>query len=597
MIVGIVTGGLPRAPVPRQALVAGSVLAGLAALTGASMAWGTDDGAAFGEVVRVAGYLGLFSLVVCLSTPGSTRVWLVGLAVGIAVVGALALGSRLVPALPGDDSKVVGLLPAARGRLSYPIGNWNVLAAVLALGVVLLAWLGAEGSARWGRALAVAGIPVLGVSMYLTSSRGGVLVAVVGLAVLLGLVATRVQMLAGLALGGAGAGILILMVSRRADLLDGLDTSTAESQGAEVLIATVVVVAAVAFARQRLDEPIGQLQLSRRAARISLGAAAVVGVAALLIANPIHRFNEFKEPPGEGGELESGFVAGHFASASGSGRYQFWSVAVDAFGDEPLHGIGAGGYEAYWAQNAPIARAIRDAHSLYLESLAELGPLGLALTLALIGVGVAAGRSRWRPSARPELAACLAVLAAGATSAAIEVTWEVPAAFGLVIVVIGLLTGPASAAPLAEAKSAGGTAGETRFGWGVAVLVAGWIALLVAADSFLTQRSLGDSRTAAAAADYEEAAQRANDAIALQPWAAEPRLQLALVQESAGQLPDALAEVMEATDRAPDDWRPWLARARIEARSGNVAAATAALERARSLNPRSPIFARQPSSP
>jgi Tfp pilus assembly protein PilF len=128
------------------------------------------------------------------------------------------------------------------------------------------------------------------------------------------------------------------------------------------------------------------------------------------------------------------------------------------------------------------------------------------------------------------------------------------------------------------------------------LLAVGWIALLAAGDAFLTQRALEESRSAAGSADYREAATRAGDAIALQPWAADPRLQLALVNEAAGDLAQAREEAAEATGKAPDDWLVWLARARIEARSGRVAAASAALQQARRLNPRAPIFA-QPAPP
>jgi len=125
----------------------------------------------------------------------------------------------------------------------------------------------------------------------------------------------------------------------------------------------------------------------------------------------------------------------------------------------------------------------------------------------------------------------------------------------------------------------------------LAVLAFGWLALVASADSFLTQRSLKESQSAVVSRDFTEGADRASDAIALQPWAAEPRLQLALVYESAGDLEQASREAAEASERAPDDWLPWLARARIETAAGNIEAARLALDRARSLNPKAPFLA------
>jgi Flp pilus assembly protein TadD len=44
--------------------------------------------------------------------------------------------------------------------------------------------------------------------------------------------------------------------------------------------------------------------------------------------------------------------------------------------------------------------------------------------------------------------------------------------------------------------------------------------------------------------------------------------------------------------KSPDDWHVWLVAARIQAKRGELAAARRSLRRARSLNPRSPLFAR-----
>ena len=592
VLAGIWAGWFPRTLIPREALIAGSLLAGLALLAGASAAWGPDDGAAIVEALRVAGYLGLFALVVCCSPAESARVWLGGLALGIVLVAALALGSRLVPAFPGGDEQIASLLPAAQGRLSYPIGSWNALAAVCSLGLVLTAWLGVEASDRRGRALAVAAIPVLGLVLYLTSSRGGVVAAAVGLVALLALSARRVPLLSRLALGGSGAAALALFASRRSDLLDGLDTSTAQSQGLETLLATAVVVILVVIVGFRTDDRFQALRVSTSTARVAIGLAAVAVIAVLAISDPVERFDEFKAPPSdEAAELESSFNASHLASSSGNGRYQFWSEAVDAFGAEPVHGIGSGAFETYWNQNAPISRATRDAHSLFLETLAELGPLGLILVVGFLAMGPIAAVSRNLPRGRPEVAGALALFAAGATSAGIEVTWEIPVAFAPVVIAVGLLTGPAIAAADGESSPR-----QSRYPWGLATIVIGWIALILAADTFLAERSLDGSRAGVTDGDYAEATERANDAIALQPWAAEPRLQLALVHERFGNLSEARQEADEAIERAPEDWRPWLARARIETRDGAVSAGLASYQRARSLNPRAPLFAFPPAT-
>ena len=85
-------------------------------------------------------------------------------------------------------------------------------------------------------------------------------------------------------------------------------------------------------------------------------------------------------------------------------------------------------------------------------------------------------------------------------------------------------------------------------------------------------------------------AQDASDASTLQPWAPEPWLQLALVEERAGNLPAAREQIEEAIERAPDDWSLWITASRIERQAGDREAAEAAYRRAQSLNPRSGIF-------
>jgi Tfp pilus assembly protein PilF len=122
------------------------------------------------------------------------------------------------------------------------------------------------------------------------------------------------------------------------------------------------------------------------------------------------------------------------------------------------------------------------------------------------------------------------------------------------------------------------------------LLVAG-IAIWAGGVLFLTEARLGDSREAASAGDLESAAQDARDAIRLEPWAAGPRLQLALVDEVKGDLRAAQRNLAGASERAPDNWQIWFVRARIDVKSGNVRRARRALQRARRLNPRAPFFA------
>ena len=599
VVIAIALGGWPRARVPALALGAGVCLASLAIWTAISIGWASDNGGTFVEVVRVLGYLGLFVLVVISAPLGSARTWLGGVGLGIGIVSALALLSRFEPSF-GGDSDLGQFLPAAATRLSYPIGYWNGLAAAMAVGIVVFVWLGAHARSAAVRAAAIAVIPLPMLVIYLASSRGGVAAGVVGLAVLLGVGPSRARMLAGLALGGAGGALLVLLASRQHELVDAVGNSASAEQGDQMLAVSIALVVALGILRFLLDPWIGRIEVPRRVARATGIGVVVAVVAGILLAGPSKRWEEFKEV----GTLETQttYVAAHLTSGKGSGRYQFWGSAVDAFEDHPVKGIGAGGYEAYWAQNGNLARPVRDAHSLFIEAMAELGLVGIALVLGFFGFAIAAGVRRGATrSIGGVLGAGLAILAAGIVSAAIDWTWELPACFGLVVLAAALLTGPATLRPEPALDAApegadGGSAQPagrrpSRFGLGVATLLIGWAAIWAGGDLFFAEVKLGDSRDAAEAGELSAAAQDARDASTIQPWSSEPKLQLALVEELDGDLEAANRDLGEAIERAPDNWQLWFVRARLKVKMGDIDGADQALERARELNPRAPFLA------
>ena len=138
-LVGLAIGVFPRSEIPGFAIGTGLALAGLAALMALSLAWASDDGDAFGDVVRTLAYLGAFVVVVLASQRGEARPWLAGLTIGLVAIGVIALLARFVPGPFGDpDADLARDLPAALGRLTYPIGYWNGLAAVMSAAIVLL---------------------------------------------------------------------------------------------------------------------------------------------------------------------------------------------------------------------------------------------------------------------------------------------------------------------------------------------------------------------------------------------------------------------------------------------------------------------------
>lgn len=577
VIIALALGLWPRTPVPRPALLAGMCLAGLAALTALSLAWSSDDGRAFAEIVRVLSYLGLFVAVVLASAPGRARPWLVGIALGLVVVAALALGTRLEPGIFPSDPLATAI-PNARARLNYPLGYWNGVGACMALGLTLLVWISSTAATRAARALAAAALPLLGLALFFTSSRGAVVALAVGLIALLAMGPRRVGAVATLAIGAVGAAILALKAGASPDLLHAaLDTPAARRQGHELTAITLLVSVAAGAVRYGVDALLPVRVTPRRVIRrIAIGAAMLIVGAALVLANPLERLSDFTAEPTERPGLVT--VTDHLASSEGGGRYQFWASAVDGFGSAPVTGLGAGQYQAWWAEHGTLALFVRNAHSLFVETLAELGVVGLLLLLGFVGVTlVAALRGHRTGIDRPARAGAVAVFLAGLTAASIDWMWEIPAAFAPVVVAAALLTG--SALGPRVSRSSG------RFGIGIATLLIGWVAILASASTFLMEVKLQDSRDAFDRGNVGGAIDDARVASALQPWAAAPRLQEARLLEIQGDLVGAERAATAAIARSPDDWVVWDATARIRLARDNLPGFYEAMGRALSLRP------------
>jgi Tfp pilus assembly protein PilF len=106
----------------------------------------------------------------------------------------------------------------------------------------------------------------------------------------------------------------------------------------------------------------------------------------------------------------------------------------------------------------------------------------------------------------------------------------------------------------------------------------------------LAELKVRDSEAAAARGDATAAQRRAVDSHDLEPWAATPYLQLALLYEQAGELAAANRAIDAATDRDPEHAQLWLIASRIEVKRGAIATAHESYGRARRLDPLSPLL-------
>jgi O-antigen ligase len=574
----------PREPIPRAAIACAGLLGALALFAALSTGWAPSAERAFSEANRIALYTGMLLLPVLLARRGDAGGWADGMALAIVVVAALALGYRLFPGLFPDDG-LAEQLPNAATRLSYPLGYWNGLGIFIGLGFPLLLRAAVVARTALWRAAAVAPMPVMGGAIYLTSSRGGVAVAIVASAafvVLLG----QVRGVLALTIGAAGSVAAGAVLAARSPLVDGpFGSAAAKDAGLEAaaLIAAICLVSALLYALAS-----NAVALRTALPRLVWPLLALVLVAGVIAADPAERVRTFKAEPAVEEAPGAAPVGGHLASGGGSGRWQFWKAAADQWEEHPIAGDGAGSFEPWWAQHGTLDWFVRNAHSLWLETLGELGVVGFLLLVGVFGVGVAAGLARLRGQVdeeRATVAALLALVLGFVLGAAIDWIWQLPAVAALGLVSLGLLTGPATLPRLRGERGL-----EVSFGVRAVLVLVAWIAICAQALPFLASEEVAASQRAAARGELAEAVERADSARAIQPWAASPRLQLALLHEETGEIRRARRDIAAAIARDESDWRLRLVASRLSIKAGDVAAARRALARARALNPRSHLL-------
>ena len=603
VLLGALAGVLPNR-IGAAGWSAIGLLAGFALWTGLAIGWSESAERSTVELGRVAAYLGVLVLAIAVQGRTSARHTINGLVCAIGLVTVLAVLSRLHPQwFPANDH--LEFLTGAERKLSYPLNYWNGLAVFAAIGVPLLLAVALNARTLVGQALAAAAMPLSALCIYLTVSRGGLLALGVGIIVFLAFAPRRLPAIGTLSVAGAGAAILVSGASQRDALQDGLTTSTALHQGTELLWLAAIVCAGVAFlqtamglAARHLERP-AALAPTRRTVAAG-GMALAVLACALAVATGVpgwagDRWQEFKAPNGAIAKASSEDVFSRLAVTNGQDRYQFWQSALDANATDPMRGIGPGTFEYWWARNGTTFGFIRDAHSLYFETLAETGIVGLGLLgglLAFLLVAAVTRSLRASPAMRTWLAAAAGGSAAFMCAAALDWVWEL-GAIAMAVLLLGavLVAGRdddgASAARNATgaSRSVGARAGLVL----LAVLALGAIAVPMAGA--LATR---DSRDAVADGKLAVALQASRSAERLQPYAATPRLQQALVLEKAGALAAAAAAAKAASSEEPTNWRTWFILARIQARDGKTTSALRALREAKRLNPRSPLLTARP---
>jgi hypothetical protein len=600
VLLGSLAGVLPRR-IPRVGWVAIGLLAAFALWTGLATTWSESAERSTIELGRVAAYLGVLVLAIALQGRTSARHTINGLACAIGLVTLLAVLSRLHPQWFPVNDHLDFLGQVAARKLSYPLNYWNALAAFAAIGVPLLLGVALGARTLVGQAVTAAALPLSALCIYLTISRGGALALVVGIVVFLAFVPKRLEAIGTLVVSGLGSAILLSAASQRDALQDGVSSAAALVQGTSLVWLAVIVCTGVALlqvamglATRHVVRP-ALLAPSRRTTVLrSLVLIEVVVVAAIFGGLPGYasdRWQEFKAPSASVAAGGADNVFSRLQGVNGNGRYQYWQAARRAEQTAPLKGIGPGTFEFWWSRHGTSPGFVRDAHSLYFETLAETGIPGFALLVGLLVLllGAAVVRSLRSPSGvRIWIAAAVGGLATFLASAAFEWVWEM-GAIACAVMVLGAVIVAGRDEPVVEEWAPAPRPRGLLPRAGVVVLAV--VALGAVAVPMAGALATRDSRDAAAEGRIAAALQDGRTAQRVQPYAASPRLQQALVLEQAGALSDASLAARAAAAEEPTNWRTWFTLARIDAKIGNTDVAINELRKARRLNPRSPLLA------
>jgi hypothetical protein len=403
----IVPGGLP--------LAALGALAGLAAWTVASVAWARLETQAANDAHRAVMYAAAFALAVAvMRSPAVRRVTPAVLLLGIVVVAGYALGGRLLPELVPTES-----VDRAGSRLAQPLTYWNALGMLTASGVLLsIAVAGSGALPRPARSAACAAAAPCGLALFLTYPRGALVALAVGI-VALALAWPRPVAGLAAAIGVGSAGLASLAALAFPAVRDVDHTlATRQSQGVAVLAIGLALTAAAGLAFARLEPRVRSAPLRPvRGVRAAIAVGLVVAVAGggILAARSVERTEDIPTTAGRIATFETN-------------RPAYWEVALESFADHPLNGVGTASFAAEWRRERTEGQLAADAHSLYVETLAELGIVGFLLLAAFVAA-IALGVLRLARAAPgdPLVPAAAGVLAALAVHLGLDWDWEMPA--------------------------------------------------------------------------------------------------------------------------------------------------------------------------
>jgi O-antigen ligase len=398
LLVALAFAREPRGRVRVFGFATAVALFALAAFSVLSVDWSVAPANSWLEASRTFSYAASFAGAIALVrlAAGRWRSVIAGVLLATVAVSAYAVASKIVPAtLDASDTMA---------RLAVPFGYWNAVGLIGALGLAPALWLGSRREGHGAvNALAAPAIAVLLVALVLSYSRGAVLAAVVGVAIWFALVPLRLRALAMLAIGGVAGGGVVAWAFAQPALSDNGVSLAARSSSGHRLGLLLLAALAVAFAAALVVRFAGDRNPLAPARRRTLGIAVAVALALVPVAavgaaahssrglfgTISHGWNELttanaQQPSNSASRLTS----------TGSMQALYWSYALDIFDANPVAGAGVGSYGVASQRFMTGPDKALNAHGYVFQTLADLGLIGLALSLAVaIGWAIAAARA------------------------------------------------------------------------------------------------------------------------------------------------------------------------------------------------------------
>ncbi len=520
-------------------------LAGLGVWTWLALLWSDDVSATVLEGQRLLLYVAAFAALLVVARRATVPLVLSATFTAIFLASGYGLLTRLFPERLGVFD------PVSANRLAEPLTYWNAAGVFAVMGALLAFGFATRAQTIVARALSAATLPLLLATVYFTFSRGSWVAGAVGLAVAIAVDPRRLQLIAGAIALAAPSGLAVLL-SSHAEALTRTDAplSAASDDGHQLAVYLILLAGASALAAalfwlaERRIAPPPQARLAFAVALVLVAVAALIAVF-VRYGGPVtlarKGYDAFTTTSGETPvNLEE-----RLFTFSGSYRAELWRVAWDDYVDHPLLGSGPGTYEQYWNENRPLQHKVRDTHNLYLEVLAELGPIGLLLLVLALGAPLAAAVLA---RGSPLVPAALAAYAAYLVHAGVDWDWEMSvvtlAALAIAAALIAAAD-PRDNPPLLSPRvRAGG-------------IVAALLLLVVAFVGVVGSSALAASERALEKGKYDEAHSEADKASNWWRWSPEPWRLLGDVAAEQDDTAAAAGYYRKAISKDSGDWKLW----------------------------------------